>query len=192
MSCIFLQSHYGAACSKHNSRINTKVQRREDSESRNKYLTCQLGTKYGTPSLTPISPATKIWPISWDPKISAVTRAPGRPSVNKPTLSNVDLEHQKSTTLGLRKLCQQKHPIQLETKVILDVPDMFMSRISNKEQMKFPSRHHTSPEYWLITQAKSENFIRPRNPYFLQRKYDQIQDLQRVKVMSHWRQINAQ
>ena len=57
------------------------------------YITCQLGTKNGTPSLTPVLFATKMWPNSCTPRRSAVTNAPGRPSDNKLRLSNVDLEH---------------------------------------------------------------------------------------------------
>lgn len=59
------------------------------------YLTCQLGTKYGSPSLIPELLATKMWLISCAPKTSAVTRAPGRPSFNESRLSKVDLTYCK-------------------------------------------------------------------------------------------------
>lgn len=55
------------------------------------YITCQLGTKYGIPNLTPASLATKIWPSSCTPKVSAVTKAPGSPSLSNSRLSKVDL-----------------------------------------------------------------------------------------------------
>ena len=59
------------------------------------YLTCQLGIKYGTPSLIPLSLATKMWQTSWAPRTSNVTRAPGRPSFNSSRLSKVNLKNDR-------------------------------------------------------------------------------------------------
>jgi hypothetical protein len=44
-----------------------------------------------SPSLIPVSLATRICPISWTPIISPVTRAPYSPSFNSSRLSNADL-----------------------------------------------------------------------------------------------------